>query len=218
MPRHSPYALVRLNSFPDSHQSRLFIAWASQIIVLGCDWKDRFGVFLSRRPPPYLYGDWRNCFYPRFVGKTLLLFITSFFSNTTICSFLFFIRFSMNACGTSCRCRDTYLFTFHYYLLPANQEFALVGPSGLEPPTSCLSGTRSNLLSYEPMWLVWIFSHLGFLRSRISWWRWRDSNSWPPACRAGALPAELHPHNSIMVARFLYRFFLFQVKERLPVL
>ena len=37
----------------------------------------------------------------------------------------------------------------------------VVGPSGLEPPTSCLSGTRSNLLSYEPMWLVWIFlSHL----------------------------------------------------------
>ena len=36
----------------------------------------------------------------------------------------------------------------------------LVGPSGLEPPTSCLSGTRSNLLSYEPMWLVWL-AHLG---------------------------------------------------------
>ena len=33
----------------------------------------------------------------------------------------------------------------------------LVGPSGLEPPTSCLSGTRSNLLSYEPMWLVCFF-------------------------------------------------------------
>ena len=30
-------------------------------------------------------------------------------------------------------------------------SFALVGSSGLEPPTSCLSGTRSNLLSYEPM-------------------------------------------------------------------
>ena len=30
----------------------------------------------------------------------------------------------------------------------------LVGPSGLEPPTSCLSGTRSNLLSYDPSWLV----------------------------------------------------------------
>ena len=37
----------------------------------------------------------------------------------------------------------------------------VVGPSGLEPPTSCLSGTRSNLLSYEPMWLVWLSFTLG---------------------------------------------------------
>ena len=81
----------------------------------------------------------------------------------------------------------------------------LVGPSGLEPPTSCLSGTRSNLLSYEPMWLVsdfvtWLFEAFRF------WWRWWDSNPWPPACRAGALPAELHPH--LMGFAFL-RFFNF---------
>ena len=25
-------------------------------------------------------------------------------------------------------------------------------------------------------------------------WRRRDSNSWPPACKAGALPTELRPH------------------------
>ena len=30
-------------------------------------------------------------------------------------------------------------------------DSVLVGPSGLEPPTSCLSGTRSNHLSYEPL-------------------------------------------------------------------
>ena len=30
--------------------------------------------------------------------------------------------------------------------------------------------------------------------SFVIWWRWWDSNPWPPACRAGALPAELHPH------------------------
>ena len=30
----------------------------------------------------------------------------------------------------------------------------LVGPSGLEPPTSCLSGTRSNHLSYEPIYCL----------------------------------------------------------------
>ena len=32
------------------------------------------------------------------------------------------------------------------------------------------------------------------LRTPCAWWRWWDSNPWPPACRAGALPAELHPH------------------------
>ena len=26
-----------------------------------------------------------------------------------------------------------------------------------------------------------------------SQWRWGDSNPWPPACKAGALPTELHP-------------------------
>ena len=47
------------------------------------------------------------------------------------------------------------------------------------------------------------WSSLGHTASAISlygnavdrnWWRWRDSNPWPPACRAGALPTELHPH------------------------
>ena len=37
----------------------------------------------------------------------------------------------------------------------------LVGPSGLEPPTSCLSGTRSNLLSYDPIWLVVVIHLVG---------------------------------------------------------
>ena len=30
----------------------------------------------------------------------------------------------------------------------------MVGPSGLEPPTSRLSGVRSNHLSYEPIFVV----------------------------------------------------------------
>ena len=28
----------------------------------------------------------------------------------------------------------------------------------------------------------------------FSWWRLAGSNRWPPACKAGALPAELNPH------------------------
>ena len=52
-----------------------------------------------------------------------------------------------------------YLFRFFFLYSVFNEHLCkfstcLVGPSGLEPPTSWLSGTRSNLLSYEPMWLV----------------------------------------------------------------
>ena len=88
-------------------------------------------------PPGYYQASTK--LFPLLYGKTIIIFITSFSQYTTICfvSF-FFIRFSMNNFET--------LFEF------------LVGPSGLEPPTSCLSGTRSNLLSYEPMWLVWLFT------------------------------------------------------------
>ena len=43
----------------------------------------------------------------------------------------------------------------------------LVGSSGLEPPTSCLSGTRSNLLSYEPMSLYEAFSFTAVLAGLV---------------------------------------------------
>ena len=32
------------------------------------------------------------------------------------------------------------------------------------------------------------------LQSISLWWRLAGSNRWPPACKAGALPAELNPH------------------------
>ena len=69
----------------------------------------------------------------------------------------------------------------------------MVGLSGLEPPTSRLSGARSNQLSYKPIWSSVVRS----LNS--TWWRWWDSNPWPPACRAGALPTELHPHKGSLL-------------------
>ena len=47
------------------------------------------------------------------------------------------------------------------------------------------------------------------------WWRWGGSNSWPPACKAGALPAELHPRvcGFQAAACFLFKFlkFLFRL-------
>ena len=38
----------------------------------------------------------------------------------------------------------------------------------------------------------------------MPWWRWGDSNSWPPACKAGALPTELHPHIDGFVWVFIF--------------
>src|SRR5712675_860956 len=57
----------------------------------------------------------------------------------------------------------------------------LVGPGGIEPPTSPLSGVRSSHLSYGP------------LGQPFSWWSWSGSNRRPPECKSGALPAELQP-------------------------
>ena len=53
-----------------------------------------------------------------------------------------------------CRCSDLFqdqiemLFAEHFNL---NSKFKLVGPSGLEPPTSRLSVVRSSQLSYGPI-------------------------------------------------------------------
>ena len=82
------------------------------------------------------------------------------------------------------------LFALSSHLSHSRGEYPfgyLVGPSRLELPTSCLSGTRSNLLSYEPMWLgsdrvTWSSTSLSTMddgiRSRRStrlgrshWWR-----------------------------------------------
>ena len=88
------------------------------------------------------------------------------------------LKFSLSTCKTQWICRSLLANSRR------NIHVSSMGSSGLEPPTSCLSGTRSNHLSYEPVGLG-VF-HRG--------WRWWDSNPWPPACRAGALPTELHPH------------------------
>ena len=62
----------------------------------------------------------------------------------------------------------------------------MVGQNGLEPSTSRLSVVCSSQLSYWPI--------LDFFTSHKKWWRLAGSNRWPPACKAGALPAELNPH------------------------
>ena len=108
-----------------------------------------------------------------FLSEHLLLKNLSY---NYLCFVSFFIRFSMSIClhfkvsllvlvGPSLDYRRQ-----AYALVACSLRLAaLVGPSGLEPPTSCLSGTRSNQLSYEPMLFLWQFP-LGSTRFR-RWWR-----------------------------------------------
>ena len=137
MPRHSPYALLSLNFqlYQFSKNFLAFFAWVSQII----DW-----LLSSLLKRPYLL--FSPCLticsfcYP-INGKTLFLNhcwsgifrFHKIFLNYLFVSYFTWIRFSMNI-------------FFH------NRSDCVVGLSGLEPPTSRLSGARSNLLSYKPMW------------------------------------------------------------------
>ena len=59
-----------------------------------------------------------------------------------------------------------------------------MGPDGIEPSTSPLSGVRSSHLSYGPS---------GQTLPSQRWWSWSGSNRRPPECKSGALPAELQP-------------------------
>ena len=95
-----------------------------------------------------------------------VLFVCSFF---TLQSFLSFIRFSM------------------INLFSLIREWLAQVDSNHRPR------------AYQARALTtWAMRHYGYLRFLSSlkylWWRWWESNPWPPACRAGALPAELHPH------------------------
>ena len=82
-----------------------------------------------------------------------------------------------------------------------NQTSRVVGLGGLEPPTSPLSGARSNHLSYRPKKISFPTTQhrhaMGCenLAWCARWWSLSGSNRRPPACKAGALPAELRPRN-----------------------
>ena len=185
MPRHSPYALVRLNFFfvPACSLLLELLEFHKQIIY--------FGLFLFFSEKVLSFSEFLNftsrwnCSNFTQIGKTLIDLTNLFKLNLLLSSYLF-VSYSSYS-----------LFGFQWTQFAVSFCFGLVGSSGLEPPTSRLSGARSNHLSYEPVLVfgVSLSSCSPFLfPTPRRWWRWWESNPWPPACRAGALPAELHPH------------------------
>ena len=69
------------------------------------------------------------------------------------------------------------LFTFHYW-----KWWAKVDSN--HRPHDYQSCALASWAIGPSAWLLRVFK----------WWRLAGSNRWPPACKAGALPAELNPH------------------------
>ena len=71
----------------------------------------------------------------------------------------------------------------HFYFLE------MVAVEGFEPPTSRVWTVRSSQLSYT--------ASLSLVSYIQKWWILTGSNRRPPACKTGALPAELRTHKNI---------------------
>ena len=140
MPRHSPYALLRLN-FPVSFFPVLVLLNCLSFInkYFGCFFCEKV---LSFRFLNSLHLSVKLYFYPKLerpISDPAFPAVSFYLSSYLFVSTLQYtsIRFSMNISRTA---------------LPTSRSvLPLVGSSGLEPPTSRLSGARSNHLSYEPI-------------------------------------------------------------------
>ena len=92
------------------------------------------------------FGNCSFC-YPNLERPILISLLKCVLFYLFVSTQLYFIRFSMNA-----------------FSLRGLPPWKLVGSSGLEPPTSRLSGARSNHLSYEPIKLFRCISSLSPFR------------------------------------------------------
>ena len=104
-------------------------------------------------------------FLPRFLERPF--YLTLFLKSQNYLFVFFFIQFPMTflsggnlpLVGSSSVESLSAFFAYTSYKhsetsftsLSPRSSRCLVGSSGVEPPTSCLSGMRSNLLSYEPI-------------------------------------------------------------------
>ena len=149
MPRHSPYALVRLNYLPKMFglSGSLWID-----ILLSILFAFRIAMIILHFTVNSFFIRQQKLFFTCYIlGKTWFLQII-FFPLLCLSCVLSLIRFSMNigfSAYHSSRCVLHRLYSYTSSRLYPCKTYQM-GSSGLEPPTSRLSGARSNLLSYEP--------------------------------------------------------------------
>ena len=191
MPRHSPYALIRLNFFCLVLSIFSWIAWVSwtflfrfvnscekvlSFFVLNCFSTFRWNCILPKLERPIISTSDLVKFICPLICSFLTLQYSLFGFQWTY--FLRFVRFDLISHRVGIFDLSATSPSFGRGNVP------LVGSSGLEPPTSRLSGARSNQLSYDPIFQGWaskLNSESKILSLKLSdtthesWLTWRIS-------------------------------------------
>ena len=147
-------------------------------------------TYLSMRPPHSL---------ARLVNraKSCAIFIVAFFSRQTFFKYPHW-RYVWDFFTTVLLVVKIFWFSRLIFeivsLLSIFHEFQ--NPQNFEKTLLWFISISFSLLTC--LYTIWYFIQFSryILRATScdSWWRIRGSNPWPPACKAGALPAELIPH------------------------
>ena len=117
----------------------------------------------------------------------LLIICIMLFSCSVFKVHLSFIRskklsgFTRALRSTNDLSHEAYFLPIHYYLLPSEWWAKVDSNHRPHDYQSCALAS-------------WAIGPFLWLPGDLKWWRLAGSNRWPPACKAGALPAELNPH------------------------
>ena len=177
MPRHSPYALLRLNF---SKRISRFSLLGSRSILNCLSFVNKYllgFLFALKKLPFSLLLNLHlsvKLYFTHFFGKTYLI---SFKLIKSVLFYLFVLLFNILYSVFNEHIRNFFV------------------------PWSAWMDSNHRPHAYQACALAtWATGRrLTFQSSFLSlflrlWWRWGGSNPWPPACKAGALPTELHPH------------------------
>lgn len=146
----------------------------------------KFELFPFRSP---LLREYHSVFFPRVTE----MFHFTRYSFHTLCIYAWMTTSSVDGlphsgiCGSKIVCISPQLIAachaFHRHLVPRH-------------PLCALCSLTTLAIVKEPIY--WNISTINFRYSQ--WWRWPDSNGRPTACKAVALPAELHPLSKFKIS------------------
>ena len=159
------YLSITLSEFPHSDICGLSDICSSPQLFAACHVLHRLPV--PRHPPCALLHLTKSVAWCAFIRSFIRLFVLKLLVNFLL--FLWFSRFNIEIVFWSLR---THKILKKHSLWFISISFSLL---------TCL-------------YTKYIFSFQGTSFTLSGWWRIRGSNPWPPACKAGALPAELIPH------------------------